>query len=475
MRVLIVEDSEETIEDFFEELEPLGIDLRVAKSKSSAEAQISDDYQVAVCDLKIPLTDDAIDSDVEHGRSILARLRVDSPGIPVLGFSAHGTSPDLIGQLLELGEQIDFLGEGEEQPILTFFNKSELLECLAAVRRIKDGWDRLMEIEIATGPNVLELSPPQALAIRILARRRGARVARIAQLGGGLSGVMVLRIRLEGPNGERIASGVAKIGPLDPIKDEYRRYKTLVAGTLELGVCPGIADTVFGGSGRVGGLLYELAEEYPTTLMEVMGTPEAVLIVDRLRSRTAKWRIGVPTAATRIADIRRPIVDDATLGNIAADSLDWSRIQRIEQLLVQSRICTQHGDLHGLNVLVSNSNEPLLIDFGEAATLSAATDPVTLEFSPLFHPSSPIEPGVWPSLEQARRWYDLSQYIDGSPIAEYVQECREWAHDEDTSAGDKEVVAAVYIYAIRQLKYADSNHDLAMALIEGCLDRLGRS
>lgn len=474
MRVLLIEDDEETIEDFVAELEPSGIEISVATSKASAEALLVGDLQLVVCDLKIPSQDGLQNAVVNHGLSVLAKLREDWSGVPVLGFSAHGTTPGLVQQLLALGGIEDFLGVGTREPLLNFFDKSELSECLAKIQRIKSGFDQLRAIEISQGVSRLEMTPEQARAIRIFARRRGAQVARVSRLGGGLSGAVVLRVRLEGPSGERMARVVAKLGPIPLVVDESTRYQQLISGTLGLGVCPAIIDTVIAGASQCGGLFYELAGEYPSTLLESIGQPEAGSVVARLEEHTSPWRDGAPTARVKVDEVRRSLIDDTTFFDAAGDELDWKRVERIESLDLQSRCCTQHGDLHGLNVLVSNVGEPLLIDFGETARMSAAVDPVTLELSPVFHPDSPVRDQGWPSVDQATRWHDLDAYIDNSPIADYVRRCREWTYDPGTSAGDREVASVVYAYAARQLKHPRTNRDLAVALIEGAFDLLER-
>ena len=472
MRLLLIEDDEETIEDFVSELEPLGIEVTVAKSKSSAEARIDGDLQLVVCDLKIPSQDGVMDAAVGHGLSVLGKLRVEWSGVPVLGFSAHGTTPGLLQQMLELAGEEDFLGVGSGEPLLSFFDKSQLSECLAKIQRMKDGADELGAIEIPQGVNRMDLTSEQARAIRIFARRRGARVARVSRLGGGLSDAIVLRVRLEGQSGERLARVVAKLGSISLVLDESSRYQQLISGTLGLGVCPGIIDTVVAGASQVGGLFYELAGDYPSTLLESVEGLDAVSVVAQIEEQTSTWRSGAPTTTVSVAKIRRSLIDDATMRVSAGDLLDWEWVERMESLNVQSRWCTQHGDLHGLNVLVSKAGQPLLIDFGKAAHMSAAVDPVTLELSPLFHPDSRLRGQDWPSVEQATRWHDLDVYIDNSPIADYVRRCREWAYDEGTSAGDNEVAAVVYAYATRQLKHPGVNRDIAVALIEGALNFL---
>ena len=413
-----------------------------------------------------------MDAAVHHGLSVLGKLRAEWSGVPVLGFSAHGTTPGLLQQMLELAGEEDFLGVGSDEPLLSFFDKSQLSECLAKIESVKNGADELGAIEIPQGVSRTDLTPEQARAIRVFARRRSARVARVSRLGGGLSDTVVLRVQLEGQNGERLARVVAKLGRISRVVDESNRYQQLISGTLGLGVCPGIIDTVLAGAGQVGGLFYELAREYPGTLLESVEDPKAASIVAQLQEQTSRWRSGAPTTTVGVAKIRRALIDDATMRVAANDVLDWERVERIESLNVQSRWCTQHGDLHGLNVLVTDGGQPLLIDFGKAARLSAAVDPVTLELSPLFHPDSGLRNQDWPSVEQATRWHVLDVYVDNSPIADYVRRCREWAYDEGTSAGDNEVAAVVYAYAARQLKHPGVNRDIAVALIEGALNFL---
>ena len=467
MRVLLIEDDEETIEDFLAELEPLGIKLEIARSKASAEALLDGDLQLIVCDLKIPSQDGVLDAVVGHGVSVLGQLREDWAGVPVLAFSAHGTTPGLLQRLLALGREEDFLGTGDSDPLLGFFDKSQLSECLAEIRRMKDGADKLEAIEISRGGAPLEVTPMQRHVIRIFAQRRRAQSAWVSRLGGGLSDAVVLRVELQGPSGEHSAKVVAKLGPISLVVEEKSRYQQLISGTLELGVCPGITDIVIAGASRAGGIFYELAGEYPSTLTDLIQQPDAVSVVDRLEQQTSPWRSGAPVTKVRTKKIRRSLIDDAMFHHVASDALDWGQVERIENLNVQSRWCTQHGDLHGLNVLVSKDGEPLLIDFGETARMSAAVDPVTLELSPLFHPDSPVKDEEWPSVEEAIQWHDLDAYVANSPIAEYVRRCREWTYNRGTSAGDKEVAAVVYAYAARQLKHPRTNRDLAVALIEG--------
>jgi hypothetical protein len=47
-------------------------------------------------------------------------------------------------------------------------------------------------------------------------------------------------------------------------------------------------------------------------------------------------------------------------------------------------------------------------------------------------------------------------------VAPFVQECRQWA--QAVAAGDRERLACAYGYAVRQLKYADTDKELSAAI-----------
>ena len=131
---------------------------------------------------------------------------------------------------------------------------------------------------------------------------------------------------------------------------------------------------------------------------------------------------------------------------------------------MQATLGCSHGDLHGSNIFVSPAGAQL-IDYGDVGTAAASLDPVTLELSLFFHPDAPYRDGVWPSLEQAGSWGDLSTYIAACPFPDFVRDCRRWALR--AGAGNREVAACAYGYLLRQLKYEDTNKALALALLDG--------
>ena len=106
---------------------------------------------------------------------------------------------------------------------------------------------------------------------------------------------------------------------------------------------------------------------------------------------------------------------------------------------------------------------PILIDYGDVGPGPSALDPITAELSVLFHPGGLS--GTWPSPDDALQWGDVELYVRNCPYQDFVRTCRQWARD--VSAGDREITATAYAYLLRQLKYPDTNKDLALSLLAG--------
>ena len=112
----------------------------------------------------------------------------------------------------------------------------------------------------------------------------------------------------------------------------------------------------------------------------------------------------------------------------------------------------------------------MLIDFGDTGPSVVAIDPVTLELSTIFHTQRSMLPLDWPTEENMKEWFDVDRFIQGCSFGLFIKACREWALAEAASA--EEVVAVAYGYAVRQLKYGDTDKVRARALIRACIDRL---
>ncbi len=173
--------------------------------------------------------------------------------------------------------------------------------------------------------------------------------------------------------------------------------------------------------------------------------------------------------SVRIEDLRAGVVPDAEFEAAGVPVPDLGDLAGREIEVARG---IQHCDLHGLNVLVSDSNVPLLIDYDNYAARNCALDPVTLELSAIFHRDEGAQEARqgWPSAEQAASWHDLDAYLEGCPYPEAIRACRAWA--EDAAAGADELNATLMSVAMRQLCFENTDKDLARALAEAGRARL---
>jgi len=119
-----------------------------------------------------------------------------------------------------------------------------------------------------------------------------------------------------------------------------------------------------------------------------------------------------------------------------------------------------------------HTDRAMLIDFGDAGPSLASIDPVVLELSTVFHPQRTSLPAGWPTEARVAEWIAAESFAEGCAFSPFITACRAWASAE--AASPEEVIAVAYGYAVRQLKYADTDKALARALIRACIGRLLR-
>jgi hypothetical protein len=222
---------------------------------------------------------------------------------------------------------------------------------------------------------------------------------------------------------------------------------------------------VSAGAGNLGATFYRLADDYRRTFFECLAEApaDAAAAATRLHQRFSDRYRDDPTETRTLLSIRRSIYTDEELAEAVAPPPDISDLHEIE---VPTSRGIQHRDLHGLNVLVSDSNEPLLIDYDNYAPANCALDPVTLELSTIFHRDEGAQAARagWPTAEQAARWGDLDAYLEGCPYPEAIRACRAWA--EEAAASPEEVWATLVSAALRQFWFDNTDKELAAAMIE---------
>lgn len=273
-----------------------------------------------------------------------------------------------------------------------------------------------------------------------------------------------MRVRITDSGGARVHDAVAKLGPPKDVQDEANRFDKLVS-RLDPAATPRKLATLEFGAGALAGIFYGLAEGFEASAFDLAlcQNGRAMAAINGVAAATQRWTDGVAQTRRSVRDVRRRVLgDDALVTILAAYAINWAKT--FESVEVQTRWACIHGDLHGSNILVAANGAAVLIDYGDVGDGPASLDPITLELSLLFHPHR-VNLGVWPSLDQALNWGLLDAYLEGCPAAEFVRGCRQWA--SRISAGNREMAASAYGYLIRQLKYADTNKELALALLQG--------
>lgn len=468
MKVLLIDDDSLIEQAFRSGLGDTLIELVVANTRDDALAQPFSEFDLIVCDLKMPPSTGGT-PEIEHGLAVCDQARTLAPGVPVMILSGFGTLNHLENRLAEAPQE-RFLG-AELRPLLRHVSKDRLDEAVGAVRAHLEALERLQdEIEIAWGAESHPLTNSQRQVLRLYARQRKGVVVRLRRFSGGRSSATTLWLEIEDAQGAITGRGVVKLDDLASVESEASNVRDHVAPLLPAGSYAGSFHVVRAGAGGCGGLFYSLAAGYDKTLFDLLrADPEAAAaVVERVCSRTEPWH-GHPTRATSpLREIRRGLLTDPGLADIRdrfGDFVDFS----VENRSVSYNRTTTHGDMHGGNILVAADKAALLIDFGRVGFAPCALDPITLEASAVLHPDADLALGGWPTLDQARVW-PSADYLEDSPIRPFLEACRRWV--DAAVRGDRERDATLYSYATRQLQYSGIDADHAMAFAQGAVSRI---
>ncbi|MCC4289619.1 response regulator [Vreelandella aquamarina] len=466
MHLLIVEDDVGFVDEIKQVIEDLQVDVNCffAKSRDEAYSAIDEKHlDYVILDLKIPTKNEALDEEPEHGLSVFTRSRSALPGVPILvltGSSAENFIPIMLNEQ----QQVDIWSQGQTFGTVDFLKKIDFEKLPEKIQVVYQAIDSLSEVEVDRGTVALSLAEQRIL--RIFAKKFGGVFCKIIQLGGGLSGAKVLRVKVTDTSGALIHNAVAKIGSMAEIQDEARRFDIHVSRLRPEATPRKLATIEFGG-GALAGVFYGLADGYDKSVLDVLqDAPQfSDKVVEAIKNTTRQWGEGVPSTRRNISEIRRRLLSDRTYEKLKG-GYDLSFLRRMENREYQVRWPCVHGDLHVYNSLISDFDSAVLIDYGDVEYGPASLDPLTLELSLIFHPETILD-ASWPTIRQARLWGDLDAYLEDCPYEVYVRSCRRWA--EEVSAGKREILVVAYSYLLRQLKYEDTNKELALALLDGVM------
>jgi hypothetical protein len=344
-----------------------------------------------------------------------------------------------------------------------FIKKLDVAELPKVVDEMRGEIAALSQVEIHSPGYVLPI--PYDRLIRSFARRFGGARCEVLPLGG-LSGAQVLRLQITNDQGGMPMAVVAKLGTIAAVRLENTNFENRIS-LLPPAATPRKMDMREFGAKDSAGIFYQLAEEFKHTAFtaSVWNDEAAESVPTNLEILTTKWSAGVPQTPRTIAQIRERILwpDDFTR-IVQTHGLEW--VAEFETRPAQTLWSVVHGDLHGENALVDRKGSAVLIDYGDVGLGPRSLDPISLEFSLLFHPKSPILNGAWPTVDQARQWFDLEPYLQDCPVPGFVRATRAWT--ERAMAGRRELAGTAYAYFLRQLKFPTTDGQRALALLDGC-------
>ncbi len=461
MKLLIVEDSDEFIIALREIV--IGFDpnaqISIAKSKESAFVKIENEFfDLILLDLNIPTVDGAQDGVPVHGHAVFTHSRVIAPGTPIIVLTGS-SAEEFIPSLLEHSTKTDVWGGGTPVQMVSFLVKHKLDSFPSLFETYAFQILKLKDVEL--NRSGINLSDAEDRLIRIFTRRSGGTKVSISQIGGGLSGARVLQLKVTNVAGQLVHHAISKIGSSDIINDENNRY-TKYLTRLQPDATPRKLHILEHGAKTTSGVFYSLAEGFDSNMFrQIDSSINPDDIINKLKNLMSPW-VSAGEARRSVKDIRRSLLNDDKYKDIC-QNVSWS--DEFEKYEIQVKWGCSHGDLHGLNILVSSMRIPVLIDYGDAGESPSCIDPITLELSLFFHPEGPLKANDWPTPSQANNWGNLQVYLEGCPYQDFVQACRQWTLS--IAAGDREVAAVAYSYLMRQFKYPETNKERVLALLNG--------
>jgi CheY-like chemotaxis protein len=469
MRVLLVEDNV----DFAKSVErALGnvqdCELVWTRSRDSALQRIQTEaFDLVILDRVIPTADDNLDAQAEHGWRVFQTVREEIPGTPVW-FLTGTVDADFAAEVLnQFSRNEDLHGVRASEPMYRVFWKRRINECLQLVREFAARRTELERIAVSMSGGGRPLEPTEELVVRLFGRRFNGVTAEVTALSGGLSDSRVLKVVIRRADQGLIATAVAKVAPLSIIADEGKRFRDDIS-RLNPGGFPTLTERIEVGAGSRGGLFYGMVGDNVESVFNRIAAAHAGAgdIPAEVRTIEAPWYAAKHIQQVPVARVRRHFIGDTELPGITAE-LGGIDIAAMEATQITVAVSCQHGDLHCANIVFDQRGNAMLIDFGDAGQSFAAVDPVTLELSTVFHFQRATLPAGWPTEANMVGWQTVPQFVQGCAFPDFIRGCRAWAIAE--AGSEQEISAVAYGYAIRQLKYADTDKTLARALIRTCI------
>ncbi|KJF93405.1 hypothetical protein UB33_05735 [Photobacterium angustum] len=423
-------------------------------------------YDYIIVDQSIPIDDSGSSPDISNGIRFADHVRDKSPGTPLLILTGQDRD-EVTERYVEDQERVIFW-DGQDRGLVKVRSKSRLLSALSLIQEAAKELSHVESIELDIEGS-LSLKHLHKRVIKIFAKRNGAVAAKVEALGGGLSSSAVLRVTLINSSLQPFQHALAKIDRKTEVVKDASNYTNYIQ-KLPVGSFPTLLGRYFAGCADMQGVFYQFASDYSADYFDV-------LVQDHARAKIALehvfqildcWEQARMASSVQLRDIRRKLCSDQKFADLQEQfsDIDFEALERMQIQVYQS---IQHGDLHGKNILLTDSGvQPILIDYGDIQEAPCVLDVVTLELSPYFHPD--IADNFRPNPDYFEFWFDDSKYINNSPFPEIAKFLRE--KKQERAILNKGYVATVYAYALRQLTYKDTDHQTATSLVYAATKKL---
>lgn len=412
-----------------------------------------------VLDLAIPLNEENPVPDVSNGLRLASHIRTKYSGTPILILTGQQTE-EAVEQFVEDQEPTTFW-DGSRKSLVKVRPKrrvDEAISLLSAAVKLLEEIDNLEIQEIGCELNCLEKR-----VISIFCKENSAIGARVKTLNDSLSSAKVLQVTLIGNQGHDLPwTSLVKIDTKENIDVDSHNFRNHV-NKLPVGSFPSVLNEYEAGCADKKGICYRFATNYNSNYFThlVSNENDTLTILGKLKEILATWSNNKELKQVTIGEIRNLICPNHKFENLA-DIRKELKLDEFEQKNLNANFSIQHADLHGLNILVSEDLNPILIDYGDIKLAPSVLDIVTLELSPYFHPH--LQQHKAPKMELFEYWFNTEKFLSISQFTNTAKFLREWK--AANCLMEREYVATVYSYALRQLTYEGTNKDIAITLIK---------
>lgn len=429
---------------------------------------IQENIDFALLDLSVPLNEyDSFSESIEHGISVAWHIRNEYPGIPIMILTGESTQE--AAEKFEEENTFTTYWDGQEKPLVKLRSKRKVDEVIEHLASISASLTELDAIELDYEKRILTLDNFEQRVIRLFCLKNRAIAAKIKALNDGLSSAKVLDVTLLDNLGKQTYSALVKIDDSFKVDSEKVNFQEHIT-KLTVGSFPTYINEFFAGCNKKKGIFFQFAHDYKKDFFDIFNENDERLYNIAVMSKNifSNWIKVKSNKNISVAEIRRHFCTDEKFEQkhikeqLHSHGID---IEQFESKRLNSNFCIQHADLHGMNILVSEKDIPLIIDYGDVRFCPSTIDPITLELSHYFHPK--MASSICHDISIATEWFDDSKLSSKAKNPKTAIFLREWAREN--SFLQKDYVAGVYSYAIKQFSYSDTNKKFAAELVRSAI------